>query len=421
MALTMRILHLAKHESSGAGRAALRLHQGLLDIGMDSHALVNEKTSRLSSVSNTKLLSTRLTELEYILADKFLSKRLSPSAGFFSINVTPSLFLKQIAAINPDVINLHWVGSEFIRIEALKKLKVPLIWTLQDMWPFTGGCHYSENCDRYTASCGQCPQLKTVQRRDLSSSVWHRKHKAWENLDLTVVAPSSWIADCARKSSLFGSRRIETISFGLNTNRYKPIDQKVARQALGLPADKQLILFGALRATDDPRKGFHLLQPALQKINRSVQTGRFACVVFGSSTPENPPDLGCETHYLGHLNDDLSLSLAYAAADVMVVPSIQESFGQTASEALACGTPVVAFNATGLLDIVDHQYNGYLAQPYDVDDLAQGLLWVLAHPSPEQTLRKNSREKAETAFQLETQARTYQTLYSDIRQASKAL
>lgn len=409
----MRILHLAKHDHSGAGRATLRLHEGLVKIGVDSQILVDSKRSALKSVVKSKLRAERLTELEYLLVDKFLGNKLAEKADFFSINVTPSLLFKQIQEIQPDLIHLHWVGAEFIKIEELQKFNLPLVWTLQDMWPFTGGCHYSQDCRKYTQICGACPQLVGEQQNDLSTSVWHRKAKTWQDLNLTVVGPSLWISQCAQDSSLFRNKHTLTIPFALDTEKYRPIQQSVARDILRLPQDKLLILFGALRATDDYRKGFQLLQPALHKISQSELSSQVACAVFGASKPEIPVDLGCDAYYLGHLNDDLSLALAYSAADVMVVPSVQESFGQTASESLACGTPVVAFNATGLIDIVDHQQNGYLARPYEIDDLAQGIMWVLESIQTDD-LRKKSREKAIKSFTLESQANQYKALYENI-------
>lgn len=410
----MRILHLAKHDNSGAGRAALRLHQGLIKIGVDSKVLVNSKSSNLSTVVNSKLRSERLTEIEYLLVDKYLSQRLTEKADFFSINMTPSLLLKHVEKLQPDLINLHWIGAEFLKIEELQKLRVPLVWTLQDMWPFTGGCHYSQDCHKYTQSCGNCPQLLGQKQNDLSKSVWRRKSKTLEDLDITIVGPSSWISQCARDSSLLRNKRIETIPFCLNTEQYRPVQSSVAKEILGLPQDRMIVLFGALRATDDYRKGFQFLRAALQKVSQSELSSQVAFAIFGSSKPDTPVDLGCDTYYLGHLNDDLSLALAYSAATVMVVPSVQESFGQTASESLACGTPVVAFNATGLTDIIDHQQDGYLATPYEVDDLAEGIMWTLKHSVHSHDLRLNARKKAEEAFSLELQANQYRSLYEEI-------
>jgi glycosyltransferase involved in cell wall biosynthesis len=409
----MNILHLTQYEGGGAGRAALRLHLGLLNASINSSTLVLGKDSDLESII-TPAKQIRLYKLlQSELSDAFLKKFFGRTTPF-SINATPSLSLKQINSLNPDIINLHWIGREFLKLEELQSLKTPLVWTLHDMWAFTGGCHYNGDCLRYTHSCGACPQLRNSKESDLTRWVWQRKAKAWKNLNLTIVSPSTWLADCAKASSLFKDLRIEVIANGLDTQKYKPFNQQIARELLNLPQNKQLVLFGAFNASKDKRKGFQLLLPALQSLSEAGWSDRLELVVFGASEPEKPVDLGFKTHYLGRLNDDLSLALVYSAADVMVVPSIQESFGQTASESLACGIPVVAFNATGLKDIVDHQQNGYLAKPFEIEDLAQGIAWVLEDKERQQKLRFYAREKAEKAFSLEIQARGYSSLYTEI-------
>ena len=201
----------------------------------------------------------------------------------------------------------------------------------------------------------------------------------------------------------------------MDIETYKPIDRQVARRLLNLPQDKQIILFGAAGvATDDPRKGFYLLQSALQKLSKSGWQDKVELVVFGATEPEKPVELGFKTHYLGRLHDDISLALVYSTADVMIVPSIQEAFGQTASESLACGVPVVAFNATGLKDIVDHEQNGYLAKPFEPEDLAQGIAYILQDKERHQKLCDRAREKAEKEFTPELQARRYSSIFSEI-------
>jgi glycosyltransferase involved in cell wall biosynthesis len=207
---------------------------------------------------------------------------------------------------------------------------------------------------------------------------------------------------------------------GLDPEQYKPIDKPLARELMKLPQDKQLILFGALGATSDRRKGFHLLQPALQRLSQSAGRGNenIEIVVFGASQPENAIDLGFKSHYLGSLHDDIALALVYSAADVMIVPSVQEAFGQTASESLACGTPVVCFDSTGLKDIVEHQKNGYQAKCFSAEDLANGIAWVLQDEQRWQALSHRAREKVEQEFTLEIQARRYLKLYQEVLQTS---
>ncbi|MGB3242574.1 MAG: glycosyltransferase, partial [Candidatus Omnitrophota bacterium] len=256
---------------------------------------------------------------------------------------------------------------------------------------------------------------------DLSRWNWQRKAKSWKNLDLTIVTPSTWLARRAKESSLFKNRRIEIIANGIDTNVYKPVDKKTSRSMLNLSQNKLLILFGAMSPLGDYRKGFHLLQPALQNLSKSGWGAKVEIVIFGASKPENPKDLGLKTNYLGYLKDDISMVLAYSAADVMMVPSIQEAFGQTASESLACGTPVVAFDTSGLKDIVEHQKNGYLARPHEVEDLAKGIIWVLEDEQRRRNLSLRAREKAEEEFSLETQTRAYLKLYEEILQKTSSI
>lgn len=408
----MRILILSTSDiEGGAARAAYRLHQGLHAIGETSQMLVRAKFSNDKTVIASKNILTKLGPPSSSLPLKFYPKR---DRKMFSSQWFPDAIAPKVTQINPDVINLHWVCNGYLQIETLAKLNKPLIWTLQDMWAFTGGCHYSEGCERYTVSCGNCPQLHSNKKRDLSRRVWQRKQKAWQNLNLTIVTPTSWMADCVRASSLFKNRRVEVIPFCLDTKTYKPTDKQIARDLLNLPQGKQLVLFGALAATEDRRKGFHLLLSALQKLSQSGAKDRIELVVFGASQPEEPVDLGFKAHYLGGFSDDLSLALVYSAADVMIVPSLQESFGQTASESLACGTPVVAFNATGLKDIVDHQQNGYLVKPYEIEDLAQGIAWILQDSDRHQKLCVDARKKAVQKFALDIQARRYLSLFAEI-------
>ncbi|WP_414583972.1 glycosyltransferase family 4 protein [Scytonema sp. PCC 10023] len=413
----MKVLHISTSDTNGgAARATYRLHKGLQNINVNSQMLVQEKYSDDTTVLAPKIrLSQGIARAKLtfdVLPLKLYSQR---DRTTFSLQWLPDGVIPKVTQIDPDIINLHWMSGGFIQIETIAKLPRPLVWTLHDMWAFTGGCHYSGECDRYTKSCGTCPLLKSSKDWDLSRWVWQRKAKAWRDLNLTIVTPSSWLAKCASSSSLFQDLPIEVIPNGLDTQNYRPINQRVARQLLNLPQDKQLVLFGALEATSDRRKGFHLLQAALVELSKSGWKDKLEAVIFGASQPQSPPDLGLIANYLGHLSDDLSLAVVYSAADVMVVPSFQEAFGQTASESLACGTPVVAFNATGLKDIVDHQFNGYLAKPYEAEDLAKGIAWVLENPDRYQKLSHRAREKAEKEFTLEIQVHRYLDIYFHLK------
>ena len=275
-----------------------------------------------------------------------------------------------------DLLHFHWIGSGFIPHNVLGQVKKPVLWTLHDEWAFTGGCHYAYDCKGFTQMCGTCPQLGSKREADLSRFIWHQKHHHWRTLNLTVVTPSHWLAKRAQASALFADKRIEVIPNGIDIQQYRPIDRQVARHLLNLPADKRLILFAALSSTSDVRKGFHLLQPALNQL-AAEHSDKTELVVVGASEHANSPQMGLRTHYLGTFHDEISLALAYSAADVFVAPSLQENLPNTIMEALACGIPCVAFNIGGILDLIEHQQNGYLAEPYVPEDLAQGISWSL--------------------------------------------
>ncbi len=403
----------------GAPRSAYRLHQGLQNLGVASQMLVQTKLSDDSSVIGPQTLMekkiTNFRETFDALPLKFYKQRQKAS---FWPQWLPDKMNRKVAQISPDIINLHWICKGYLQIETIAKFDKPLVWSFHDMWAFTGGCNYSQDCDRYTNYCGACPQLQSNRSSDLSRWVWQRKAKAWKELNLTIVTPSLWLAKCAKASSLFKNLRIEVIPYGLDTERYKPINQGIARELLNLPQDKQLILFGAMNATSDRRKGFHLLQPALQSLSKFGWHDRTELVVFGSSQPSNQADLGFKSHYFGKLGDDISLALVYAAADVFVAPSIQDNLPNTVMEAIACGTPCVGFNIGGMPDMIEHQQNGYLAKPYEIEDLAQGIAWVLENPERHQKLSRRAREKTEQEFTLELQARRYLSLFTEILKSS---
>ena len=412
----MKILHIStKDLEGGAARAAYRLHKELEGQNILSQMLVQAKASDDTTVIAPQTITEKSIAKMGGILDTMppkLYRQRKPSP--FSTQWLPDRICRNITQLNPDLINLHWIHNSHLQIETIAKLKRPIIWTLHDMWAFTGGCHYNQNCDRYLNSCGACPQLNSDRNYDLSRWIWQRKSRAWKNVPMTIVTPSQWLAKCAAASSLFKNLRIETIPNGLDLQRYKPVKRQILRELLGLPQDKQLVLFGAIKATSDRRKGFHLLQAALKSLRRSHWQDKLELVVIGASQASEPVELGFKTHYLGKLNDDISIAQVYAAVDVFVAPSIQDNLPNTVVEAIACGTPCVAFQIGGIPEIIEHHSNGYLAQPFEIEDLAQGITWVLENQERHQQLSQQARAKAEREFSQELQARRYAALYTEI-------
>ena len=400
----------------GAARAAYRLYKGLQSIGLDSHMLVQTKSSDEHMVIGPQTKIQKGFGMIRPTLDS-LPLQLYPKRDnvLFSPAILPeNNLVTKVESLDPDIINLHWIAGGFLKPKTLERFNKPLVWTLHDMWPFTGGCHYDEECGRYQGSCGNCPILNSSKNNDLSRWIWRRKDKAWKNLDITIVTPSHWLADCAKNSSLFRDYRIEVIPNGLDLNRFKPFDKRTAREILLLPQDKKLILFGAVNSTSDKRKGFQHLQSAMKKISDNGLGNDVEVVVFGSSEPINSLELGLKIHYLGYLPGDIALSLLYAAADIMVVPSTQENLANTVMESLSCGTPCVAFNIGGMPDMIEHKRTGYLAQPFDAKDLANGIVWVIEDEKRWQALSHQARQKVEDEFAMEFVAKRYAELYMKV-------
>lgn len=395
----------------GAARAAYRLHKALLSEGVDSRMLVQSKTSDDFSVigPQTKFQKAmgriRPTFDAFpLLCYKYRSMALiSPSWIPFSGIVD------KINALDPDVVHLHWIASGMIRIEDLQKINAPIVWSLHDMWPFTGGCHYVEDCAGYKKKCGNCPALMSNKEFDLSRKVWLRKQSCYSQLpNLTIVGLSKWLTVCAESASLFHNQLVINLPNPIDTKTFAPFAKVEARKLFNLPQDKKLILFGAMGATSDPRKGYKELVQALEYLPEDYEL-----VVFGSNKPQLPQGFKQKASYLGYLHDDVSLRVLYSAADVMVVPSLQENLSNAIMESLSCGTPVVAFGVGGNSDLIEHGKNGYLVKPFDCHDLADGIGWLVNHSTME-SIKEYARNKIIKNFDSEIVAKKYIELYRSI-------
>ncbi|MBT5407162.1 MAG: glycosyltransferase [Gammaproteobacteria bacterium] len=410
----MRILILnASDISGGAARAAYRLHRSLLSQGVESIMLVQKKDSDDNSVVGPiskieKGINIIRPHIDSLLLRKYKNRTktlFSPSSLSFSKTV------EKINQINPDIVHMHWINGAMFSIEELTKIKFPLVWSLHDMWAFTGGCHYDEECGRFVNECGKCKVLGSRKEEDLSKKIFHRKVKVYSSItDLTVVGLSKWLNNSSKKSTLLKNKRHVNLPNPIDTNTFKPFDKQKARELWCLPKNKKLVLFGAIYATSDERKGYNILSNALTKLNyKDIQF-----IVFGSSGPSNQGDAITNIHYLGKLNDDISLITLYSAADVMVVPSLQENLSNTIMESMACGTPVVGFDIGGNGDLIDHKKNGYLAKYLNSDDLTKGISWVLSEMDNHNNLSIKAREKIVLNFDSDIVAKQYINLYKSI-------
>ena len=421
----MKILHVNTRDGiDGASRGVYTLHQGLRQVGIDSQMLVARKYSQDPTVHlpTATLLSRVLHALRMWREKRPLAAY--DVQGFFSPAAVSAHLQPALRRLNPDIIHLHWVNHGFVRPEDLPTWNRPLVWTLRDMWPLTGGCHYSGRCDRYRGQCGQCPDLASHSDDDISHTQWQRKQRVFRTTPIHFVTLSTWLADCLRASPLSEGHPVHVIPNAINLDVFAPQSKSQARVQLDLPADKKIILFGATTVTDE-NKGYKQLTQAVEQLAteqlslEEPEKGKrpLHIATFGQGDTSALDALPLSSTHLGYIHDQRKLAALYSAADVMVVPSAYESFGKTAAEALACGTPVVCFDSTGLRDIVEHQECGYRAQPFSSQDLAQGIAWVLADDTRHAALAHRGRAKVTQEFSLSRVSEQYKTLYTQVIQA----
>ncbi len=396
--------------NGGAARAAYRIHHALRDSGVDSTMWVNQATAGDWTVEGpTRKLGKIVARIRPQIADIITKTLRTENPIIHSPAIFPAHWVKRINQSDADVVHLHWVAGEMLSMADIGRIDKPIVWTLHDMWAFCGAEHVAWD-ERWREGYRRDNRPAHELGFDLNRWTWKRKQKHWKR-PIQIVTPSRWLACCVRESALMRDWPVSVIPNCLDTDRWKPMEQTLARELLGLPADMPLVLFGSFGANASHHKGFDLLTDALRHLRGVIS--ELELVVFGQLAPRKPPDLGFPIHYIGHLHDDLSLRALYSATDAVVVPSRQEAFGQTASEAQACGTPVVAFNIGGLPDIVRHLRTGYLAKAFETEDLAAGIRWIFQH-SDKAKLRNSARKYAVQFFNPKVVAKQYRAIYDKV-------
>lgn len=411
----MKVVHVIPREG-----AAYRLHVGLRRLGVASQMLVVERTTDDPDVvtfhppGDALSRARRRVRRERIRrsAARYQATR-PPGCGYFFDDRTPhgADVLPQVPSC--DVVHLHTMTDlvDFRGFFPAVPRRVPVVRTLHDMTFFTGGCHHDWGCGKYTRACGACPQLGSRVDGDLSRQIWERKRAALRAVPpsrLQLVAPSRWLAATARASTLLRAFPITVIPSGLDTEVFRPRDRACARDALGIAHDARVALFVG-DPVERPEKGFVLLARALEAVREvpdlllvSAGSGRAPC-------PVSVPHVR-----LGRVGSEWVLSLAYSAADICVIPSVQDNFPYAALESLACGTPVVAFAVGGIPEIVRPGVTGLLAPPRDVGALGAAIHELLRQPARRAEMAAQCRRVAVDEYRLDLQAQRYLALYERI-------
>ena len=407
--------------NGGAAVACNRLLQALNNHHTQVNLLVQKKQSASPLVNSTthNFLKSKLNFCRFAYERLlFTLKEKSEEVRFaFSIANTGEDISKNNHLKGTEIIHLHWINFGFLSFKSLKKLfalNKPVVWTLHDMWTFTGGCHYGGDCIAYQTECSNCPFLKHPHNKDISNKIWHKKQQLYANKNITFVTCSNWLADIARGSSLLKHFRIESIPNPIDVSTYKPLDKPSLKKSINLDNNKIYLLFGSMNV-EDKRKGFIYLKQALEilMVNHPETKKSIEIIVFGKSNPSVFNTLPYKTNDLGMLKEENKIVEAYNVADLFILPSLEDNLPNTIMESLSCGTPVVAFNTGGIPEMIEHKSNGYLADYKNAEDLANGIYWTL-YQSEHQTLSANARKKVLENFTFDIVANKYINLYKDL-------
>ena len=282
-----------------------------------------------------------------------------------------------------DIIHLAWINQGMLSLKDIRRILrsgKPVVWTMHDLWPATGICHYPRGCKAFYSGCGRCRLLPGGGApNDLSARVFKKKLQLYHDSNIRFVACSRWLEQQARESRLMQGQRLTSIPNTIDTNVFRPIDKKESRFRAGLPADKKVILFVSQRVTDE-RKGMKYFIEALEQLVKNhPELKEQSCVaILGGHSEEITHELPLPTYPLGYINDERRIINIYNASNVYVLPSLEDNLPNTIMEAMACGVPCVSFAVGGIPEMIDHMENGFLAPPRDAEKLAEGIWWTLS-------------------------------------------
>ena len=415
----MKVVHINKTDTGGgAAVAAHRIHEALLGQGVDSKMVVESRRRKDASVvAVSGGLLGRAVGFYHFVGERLaiLPNERQPSMRYnFSIGNLGRDISRVPEVAEADVLHLHWVNQGFLSLQSLERLAAlgkPIVWTLHDMWAFTGGCHYAGTCLEFNEKCGFCPLMKKPGKDDLSSRIFKAKRALYSKMNLTVVSCSQWLNSFASSSALMKGVRCTSISNPIDTEVFRVLDKQQCRRDLGLPLDKKLILFGAAKV-DDVRKGFRFLDEALTIIGDSfpVIASNMDLVVFGQVKHGGVSVTKVfNTHVFNFISDTETLVKLYNAVDVFVLPSLQDNLPNTVVESMACGTPVVGFRIGGVPEMVVHGKTGFLAEVKNSLSLANGICSTLFLDPVHG--REVVREHAVGLYSQDTVAKKYISVY----------
>lgn len=400
--------------NGGAAIAAHRLLYALKSYGLNAKMIVRDKLGNDNSIisiggalrNKVRFYSERG---EIFLHNRFSRKYLFDiSTASTGLSITETEEFKQA-----DIIHLHWINQGMLSLNEIKKIVASgkkIVWTMHDMWPITGICHHAGKCTNYFDGCGNCPLLKKPHKNDLSRKTFQKKLSSYFNGEINFVACSNWLKGKAEDSPLTVGHNLTSIPNPIDINIYRPTDKISIRKKLGLPIDKKIILFAAVKVSDE-RKGLNYLVESSRLMKNHSEQVLF--IIAGNRSEEVEKMLSLPSKSLGYISSK-DMPKLYNAADLFVTPSLQENLPNTIMEAMSCGTPCVGFNTGGIPEMIDHKDNGYVAEYKDSSDFAKGIMWTLFE-ADYKLLSANARKKVVVNYSNNIIAGKYIEIYKNAK------
>ena len=433
----MNILILNTNNSAGgASKACYRLHTSYQKNGIKSKLLIKDyPPSKITAAYNYRDFQNKLHEEETNsifkkLLYKFqyksgkhsdavydnelnyqerILKERPPGLEVFTFSNSNNDITQHPLYAEADILHLHFVAAHYVDYSFFEKCKKPIVWTLHDMNPFTGGCHYAGDCTKFETDCHECPQLRGTINSDYSHTELQKKLNAFrvQHNKIAIASPSNWLMESSKRSKLLGDLNHHLVPYGINSAIYKPRDKAASKNVLGLPTDKKVILFVAY-IVDNVRKGYSLLLDSLKGINKE----EYVVCTVGATTPDTAAFKDIEVHQLGYIEDEMLLSIAYNAADVFVIPSLADNLPNTVLESLMCGTPVIAFPVGGIPDMVQHEVNGILSKDITAPSLAEAItaFGKIEKQFKQEEISREAKKKYDEPVQISNYLKIYNSL-----------
>ncbi len=434
----MKVLILnSNNKAGGASKACYRLHTSYIKAGIDSTLLIKDvpppgisnaynywdfQTQKHKEETNTipKKILYKLLYESSIHKDARFDKELKyqeqilnarpPGLEVFTFSNSVNDITEHPLYAKADIIHLHFVAAHYVDYSFFRKAKKPIVWTLHDMNPFTGGCHYAGDCEKYKTDCHHCPQLAGTINGDYSHGELRKKLAAFSDTDtrkMVIASPSTWLMNASKSSKALSGFEHHLVPYGIDSSVYKLKDKAASKKSLGLPGNKKVILFVAY-LVDNVRKGYSLLTEAIKSINKD----EYSVCTVGAKTPDTSAFSDIEVHQLGYIEDEQLLSTVYNAADMFVIPSLADNLPNTVLESLMCGTPVIAFPVGGIPDMVQHGENGLLCRDLSASSLAESIMQFKNYEAafvPEK-ISKDACKKYEEKVQVDAYLKIYNSL-----------